>query len=76
MIASYSSIVPLALVLLAAMPRVAQALLPVTVSWRQPSDDGRYVLVMVAPSPNDEDRVDPKAFDLDEIRSIRATDAT
>jgi hypothetical protein len=31
---------------------------------------------MVAPSPNDEDRVDPKVFNLDEIRSIRATYST
>jgi len=57
---------------LALASTVAHAALPHLASWRQVSDDGRYVLVMVSPLPVDED-AEQKAFDADEIRSIRAS---
>jgi hypothetical protein len=52
------------------MPAATLAALAHPSSWKQVSDDGRYVLVMVSPLPVDEDARDP--FDH-EIRSIRAT---
>lgn len=62
----------IATLLALAMPTAAMAFLAHPASWRQTSDDGRYVLVMVSPLPVDED-ADHSAFDAQEIRSIRAT---
>lgn len=57
---------------LALVSTVASAALPGRPSWRQVSDDGRYVLVMVSPLSVDED-LEHDGVDADEIRSIRAT---
>ena len=42
------------------------------ISWRQVSEDGQFVLVMVSPLPVDED-AGPPVLDGTEIRGIRAT---
>lgn len=46
--------------------------LPHPISWRKESNDGRYVLVMVSPLPDDKDK-SPNANHEREIRAIRAT---
>ncbi len=53
-------------------PTAAMAFLPHPASWKQVSDDGRHVLVMVSPLPVDEDAGHP-SFDAQEIRRLRAT---
>lgn len=57
---------------LALVSTVVSAGLPGRPSWRQVSDDGRYVLVMVSPLPVEED-LEHNGVDANEIRSIRAT---
>lgn len=51
--------------------RTGMAYLAHPASWRQVSDDGQYVLVMVSPLPVDED-AGHDLFDGNEIRRIRA----
>lgn len=51
-------------------PTAAMAFIPHPKSWKELSDDGRYVLVMVSPLAVDED-AGHESFDADEIREIR-----